>query len=292
MGDVTFLGLGAMGTALARCAMREGFRTVVWNRTTARGEPLAAEGAEHVVDLAEAIAASPISIVCVHNYAASDSALTTPAAEAALRDRILVQLSTGSPGDARRAAARARSAGVAGYLDGAIVDYPTGIGSEACFFLMSGDALAYEAAEPVITCLAPATRYLGGDPARASVLDSAYLAVLIPTVVGAISGAALCEAGGLAVGELRAMLDPIASVAAGAAKETLRKIEEDDLETTEAALRTYGPPFAHMAEAAKEAEISSEIPDFFLGLFDRAVQQGFGNCDVAALIRMLRQADR
>ncbi|MYU15304.1 NAD(P)-binding domain-containing protein, partial [Streptomyces sp. SID8361] len=42
---VTVLGLGDMGTALARALVGAGHRTTVWNRTAAEAEALAAEGA-------------------------------------------------------------------------------------------------------------------------------------------------------------------------------------------------------------------------------------------------------
>ena len=40
MGDISFIGLGDMGFAIANTAMRAGFDTVVWNRTKERAAPL------------------------------------------------------------------------------------------------------------------------------------------------------------------------------------------------------------------------------------------------------------
>ncbi|MDF3149983.1 NAD(P)-binding domain-containing protein, partial [Streptomyces sp. T21Q-yed] len=42
---LTLLGTGDMGTALARAWLCAGHPVTVWNRTPARAEPLAAEGA-------------------------------------------------------------------------------------------------------------------------------------------------------------------------------------------------------------------------------------------------------
>ncbi|MFE6489970.1 NAD(P)-binding domain-containing protein, partial [Streptomyces sp. NPDC057757] len=44
---VTLLGLGAMGTALARAWLAAGHPLTVWNRTAARAEPLAAAPPDH-----------------------------------------------------------------------------------------------------------------------------------------------------------------------------------------------------------------------------------------------------
>ena len=63
--DITVVGLGAMGSALARAQLRAGHKVTVWNRDPHKAEPLAAEGAIAAASCAEAIAASPVVIVCL-----------------------------------------------------------------------------------------------------------------------------------------------------------------------------------------------------------------------------------
>jgi 6-phosphogluconate dehydrogenase len=55
--DVAMIGLGRMGANMARRMLRGSHRVVVWNRTFARAEELAAEGAEPVRALADVVAA-------------------------------------------------------------------------------------------------------------------------------------------------------------------------------------------------------------------------------------------
>ncbi|HSL94594.1 MAG TPA: decarboxylating 6-phosphogluconate dehydrogenase [Thermoleophilia bacterium] len=55
--DVAMIGLGRMGANMARRLLRGGHRVVVYNRTFARAEELAAEGAEPVRELADVVAA-------------------------------------------------------------------------------------------------------------------------------------------------------------------------------------------------------------------------------------------
>lgn len=43
--DVGFIGLGNMGSAMARCLIKAGHRLTVYNRTLARADQLAADGA-------------------------------------------------------------------------------------------------------------------------------------------------------------------------------------------------------------------------------------------------------
>lgn len=286
MGDVTFMGLGAMGAALAGCAQKNGYETTVWNRTAAKAEPLVALGARYVANAGDAIAASPLTVICVSDYEASDS-LVMSSAEA-IRGRTVIQLTTGSAKAAREGRSRLRELGAEAYLDGAIMDYPSGIGSDNTLILASGDLAAFETAEPLMRRLAPATKYLGDDPGFASTLDQALLSPLISMIVGTINGAALCEAGGLPLHEFRETIGAMIPVMDGAAAQVLRKIEADDLETTEASLDTYAGVFGHMAEAASDGGFSSELPAAFARLFDRAQKRGLGAHDVGALIRVLR----
>ena len=75
MRDVTVIGLGNMGSALAR-VLQENKRTVtVWNRSADKAAPLVDMGAVLAPSAAAAIAASPLIIVCVTNYAASNHIL-------------------------------------------------------------------------------------------------------------------------------------------------------------------------------------------------------------------------
>ncbi|MFC1412588.1 NAD(P)-dependent oxidoreductase [Streptacidiphilus sp. N1-12] len=53
--SVALLGTGIMGSAMARNLLGAGHRVTVWNRTPARAEPLAADGARIAADPAEAV---------------------------------------------------------------------------------------------------------------------------------------------------------------------------------------------------------------------------------------------
>src|SRR5687768_661543 len=105
--EAALIGLGAMGAALAHALLAKGRRITVWNRTAARAEPLQRAGAALAPDVAAAVAAAPVVIVCVTDYA-STRALLEPVD---LRGRVLVQLSTGTPQEARETAAWAAARG-------------------------------------------------------------------------------------------------------------------------------------------------------------------------------------
>ncbi|MCZ6644137.1 MAG: NAD(P)-binding domain-containing protein [Gammaproteobacteria bacterium] len=59
MSDVTVIGLGAMGSAIANAFLNAGHDVTVWNRGPEKTEPLRASGAQCADSPAEAVSASP-----------------------------------------------------------------------------------------------------------------------------------------------------------------------------------------------------------------------------------------
>ncbi|WP_207787474.1 NAD(P)-binding domain-containing protein [Actinomycetospora cinnamomea] len=64
-----------MGTALARALLRAGHAVTVWNRSPACADVLVRESARHAADPAAALAASPLTIVCLLDDAAVGAVL-------------------------------------------------------------------------------------------------------------------------------------------------------------------------------------------------------------------------
>lgn len=60
MTDLTFVGLGLMGTSLVRALLTAGHRVTVWNRSPVRAAALVDMGARQAGSFAEALAASPV----------------------------------------------------------------------------------------------------------------------------------------------------------------------------------------------------------------------------------------
>ena len=75
--DVSLIGLGPMGIALAR-ALQRGHTLTLWNRTPSRAEALLGQGTVLAADARAAVAASPIVLVCVADYAAWRAILAQP----------------------------------------------------------------------------------------------------------------------------------------------------------------------------------------------------------------------
>lgn len=125
--SISVVGTGRMGSALARALLRSGYRTTVWNRTKQKAEPLAALGATVAGSVLEAVKAAEIIIVNVSDYQATAAVLHDDAVASALRGKLVVELTSGTPHGAREAAEWFAEHG-ASYLDGAIMATPDFIG--------------------------------------------------------------------------------------------------------------------------------------------------------------------
>jgi len=135
-------GLGAMGAALARAIAAAGLPLVAWNRSPGRLEPFRAAGIDCAESAADLAARAETLIVCIDGYAATRELLAAPDVAGRLAGRTLIQVSTGTPQEARALDEWARAAG-ASYLDGAILAYPDEIGASA-LVAVAGDRRAFE----------------------------------------------------------------------------------------------------------------------------------------------------
>ncbi|MEU1078149.1 NAD(P)-dependent oxidoreductase [Streptomyces sp. NPDC005878] len=83
---IAFLGLGGMGTPMARRLLAAGYGLTVWNRTSARAEALVAEGAVAAASPAEAVRGADVVITM----------LADPAAALAVADAMIPALRAGA----------------------------------------------------------------------------------------------------------------------------------------------------------------------------------------------------
>jgi NAD binding domain of 6-phosphogluconate dehydrogenase len=140
MGDsgrtVTVLGLGRMGLALAQALACAGYDLTVWNRTESRSAPLRELDVALAGSVESACASSEVVVVSVTDYAATREMLGEIGS--VLEGHTLIQLSSGTPSEARAMAGWAAAQGI-DYVDGAIVGFPSAIGTaDAIIFYAVG----------------------------------------------------------------------------------------------------------------------------------------------------------
>ena len=189
---VTVIGLGEMGSAIAKALLDRGHSTTVWNRTASKAEPLAAAGAEVAHTAADAVAASPLVIVCLLDSGAVDAVVGT--LDAAVEGKVIVNVTSGSPAQARSNAEWARTRG-ATYVDGGIMGDPSLVGGPNFLLSFSGDRDGFDAHHEVWEDLGTLT-YYGEDAGLAAVEFLAQVAVGYEFLLGLLHTFALVKAEG------------------------------------------------------------------------------------------------
>ena len=295
-GTVSVIGLGLMGSALARALGAAGHRLTVWNRSPQRATPF--EGSARIArSVKDAVDSSDTVVVSLLDYAAADSLLRTPEVESVVPGKTVVQLTTGTPADARDSARWAAEHGAL-HLDGAIAGYPRTIGTDDNEIFYSGDASVFDAQRPVLASLGGKATFCGEDPGAAATLDLAALEFAYARAAGLLHAAAICQAELLpldvffaTVGPQDGLLEfvtrhdfstdraPLEPAVAAAAMRRPRQYPE----SVDATLAVHTAAIAQVLRASREAGVDDGLPAALHRLYMRAVDRGHGAHDLPAL---------
>jgi len=284
---VSIIGLGLMGSALAGVLLREGYRVTVWNRTPEKADGLIKKGALLAPSAALAIGSSPTVIICVADYEASRSLLSSKETAPFLPGKTVIELSTGTPQEARDAQVWAKEHGI-DYLDGAIMATPSQMGRPETLILASGPRSVFDKSEAVLKALAGGLAFLGEAVGNASAVDFAILSFWFGGNIGFLHGVRICEAEGFPVRDFAAMTRAIAPFAGESNEKMAERIFNENYDDSEASVRTCAAALKMIARHASEAGISSEFPDYAYRFLERGMDAGFGEEDLAAAIKIMR----
>src|SRR5258706_3090773 len=283
MSEISSLGLGLMGSAVARSFVNAGRRLTVWNRSGAKAQPLIQLGANAAGSVRSAVAASPIVLICIDGYRTTQTLFDEPGVVRLLPGRIIVQLSTGSPSEAREAEAWFSARGAL-YLDGAILGGPATMGTSKCTVLVSGQREIFERCAPLLDALGGGTRHIGERIGTAAAIDMAYLARQYGMYAGVAHGVLICESEA-------ADLEVFASVFAenDTGRGMIDAVSKGAFSNPPATLSVWNAALRRLQEQARDAGINREVPDLVSGILNRAEAAGFGAEHIAAMVKVLRK---
>ncbi|WP_134495755.1 NAD(P)-dependent oxidoreductase [Microvirga pakistanensis] len=288
---VCVLGAGRMGSSIARTFLSHGYETWVWNRTQAKCEPLASQGAQTAPSVADGIQAADVVIINVLDYAASATLLKHDSVTSVLPGKTVVQLTSGSPRLAREEAAWVEAHG-ASYLDGAIMATPDFIGRPEAALLYSGPRMVFEANRGLLSALGGGTTYVGDVPGQASALDTALLTQMWGGLFGALQGMAVIEAENLNLEIFRHQLTAFKPVVDAALYDLIDRTRAQRFsgdETTLASLGAHYSAFQHLLEACEEQGLDASLPEAMNRFFRQGLSQGGPESDLAALAPLFRK---
>ncbi|MEP6492046.1 MAG: NAD(P)-dependent oxidoreductase [bacterium] len=283
---VALLGLGLMGTGMARRLLGAGFPLAVYNRTAEKAAPLAANGARVANSPREAAAEADVIISMLADDTASRSAWLGDqgALAGAPSGTVLIECSTVTTTWVAELAAAA-TAKECDLLDAPVTGSRTHAASGELTFLVGGAEATLETVRPVLAAMSKAIVYVGptGSGALLKVLNNFLCGVQAAALAEAI---AVIERAGLNAETAAQVLTN------GAPGSPLVKGL-----TPRMMARDFTPHF-HLALMRKDLEYSIKEGDrngvrlstaaAALGAFDRAIASGHGTEDFSAVIEPLR----
>lgn len=284
---VSVIGLGLMGSALARVLISQGYQVTIWNRTIEKAEPVIKKGAILASSAAEAVSASPFVVVCVYDYKAANEILGTKEAVSALAGKTLIQLTTGSPQEARESEIWTHEQR-AEYVDGAILAAPAQMGKSDTIILVSGAKTAFQRSEKILKIFGGKPTYLGEKIGLASAMDLAVLSYTYGAALGFFHGALISEAENLQVDSFGAILADFSPTIGEFLKYESEIIKKEDYTASESPIRISVEAVERILKTAQESRISTEFPKFASGIFQKAMAAGYGDEEIAALIKVFR----
>ncbi len=285
---VTVLGLGLMGSALARALLAAGLNVTVWNRNLDKAKALGSGIVSVAQTIEEAIAASSIIVVCVRDYAVTRDLLSVDEVEGKLSDKVIIQLSTGTPTQAREAAAWATTIN-ASYIDGAIMAFPDAIGKEDCVILYAGDANVFEFCQPVVQALGGISPLVGDDPGSAAGLDNGLLSIYFSFLFGVVHGAAICDAENVPLSLFKEMGTAIQPVMTGVLTRSVDMIAADNYVSEHSTLVTSASAINQVAAVASGANLDTRFIKTLQAYASQALDAGHGSVNNAVLFKQFRK---
>lgn len=269
---VTVLGLGAMGTAMVHTFVDAGRPTTVWNRSGHKSAPLVAKGATAAASVTDAVTAAPLVIVCLLDYDSVHDVLD-PVADA-LTGRVLVNVTTGTPEQAREMAAWAGERGVA-YVDGGMMATPDMIGKPGASIFYSGSQAAFEQHRAVLDVVAD-SRFFGTDAGSASLHDLALLSAMYAMFAGFLHGAAMVGTAGVSAKEFAAMAAPWLTAMTGSLAHDAEFIDSGDYTTDVQSLDFNKSALDLIVQASRDQGVAVDVMAPVQQLIDRQVAAGHG----------------
>ncbi|MEU2789418.1 NAD(P)-binding domain-containing protein [Streptomyces sp. NPDC007100] len=287
---VTVIGLGPMGLALAEALLQHGHPTTVWNRTPKKADTLVAKGARRAETVAEAISASPATVMCLKDYATMYAVLDSAAD--ALKGRALLNLNSGTPNEARKALNWATERHIA-YLDGAIMVPPPLVGNPGSVFLYSGAQQVFDEHRATLASMGD-PRYLGSDPSLAVLYNTALLDLMYATMNGFLHATALAGSANVPAATFAELaLDWfLPAVVTATLTEQAPALDQGDYPGDAGTMEMNLQALDHITRTCVEQGINSDQPQLMKAIAEQAIAQGHSGKNYLAVHEVFKKPTR
>ena len=186
---VGFIGLGNMGSAIARNLIKAGLDLTVYNRTQTRAEPFASLGARIAETPSEAVADAEVLITMLADDAAVEAVIFAPgdAIQALPAGALHISMSTISVGLSRRLAGSHREKRQH-YIAATVLGRPDAAAAAKLFIIAAGPDEQIKRCRPLFDALGQKT-FMAGEEAHAANVIKLATNFLLTTVIESLGEA-------------------------------------------------------------------------------------------------------
>ena len=276
---IAVLGIGMMGSRMARRLCEAGHAVHVWNRTRAKAEVLAAWGAMVHVQAADAVKSADVVICLLENGAVVGEVLFDHGVASALKpDTMVIDMSSIQPAEARDHAARLSEMGIT-HLDAPVSGGTLGAEQGTLAIMVGGKPAAFEQALAVFQTFGHATHV---GPHGAGQLAKLANQMIVGITIGAVAEALLlCEKGGANMAKVKD------AITGGFADSRIlqihgqRMIERDF--TPHGRMSVQLKDLRNALATAEEIGFEAPITQLFEQLYSDSIKHGLSDLDHAGL---------
>jgi 3-hydroxyisobutyrate dehydrogenase len=284
--SVALLGTGTMGGGMAANLLKAGFPLAAYNRTRAKAEHFAAQGARVADTPAEAVRGAQLILAMLSDDGASRVAWTGRDGALAVAEpgAILVECSTVSTAWVEELASLARARGLE-LLDAPVTGSRVQAEGGQLTFLVGGSENALAAVRAPLEAMSKEIIHLGAvtSGAKMKLINNFLCGVQIASLA---EGMAWLERSGLDRDKALQVLKSGAPGSPLVATISARMTSEDY--TVNFLLRLLSKDLAYAHAAAGESGVELSTAANAQRLFERAVAAGYGEKDMSAVVEVLR----
>lgn len=284
MSDISVIGLGVMGTALANTLLQKGYSVTVWNRTIEKAKRLASAGATVASSAEEAVSASPATITCIASHDQTIALLGD--ISASLGGKTIIELSTGGATEAE-ALAKLLSENDASWLIGIINAYPTAVGKPETVLTVVGNIEVWEKWETVIKTLGGSSTHVGTEAGMLAALFAALFTTRQGFMFGMIYGGLVCKKAGIPLDTFAQQVPVSLGVLPSYHQYFADTVPEGKYDNPPATMTTYAAALDDALSTFKTTGAPSELPQLFSDLAHKGVDAGLNDKALTALVELL-----
>ena len=286
--NISIIGLGSMGFALAETLLKSDFNISVWNRTSSKAQKLENKGANICSTPNEAFKNSQFIVASLSNYEAWNNIIDSNQIDMDLSGKTIIQLTTGSIEEVG-----ALNDWVKKYngdlLEGIISCFPSQIGTQESLILLAGSDNSINNCKDIISILSPQYKNLGSNLIAPTVLSRAFLSGALGGLIGMMNGAVLCQKADISLDDFKEIYMDRSSIIEQESKRIIDAIATEDTKNTEASVSAWGHGQEALLAISKTLDSNIDFQLALNKLFKKTIEAGLKDHDLSAMHKIFNK---